>query len=237
MPIEYDEIAARVAEERRRFLRRLDHELKNPLTAIQVALANLAETDDAESRRRIQAGIQAQIRRLTGLVDSLRKLADLETGPLEHYPIDIADLLSEATVIAQEQPVAADHHLFLNLDRSAPTLPQVIGDRDILLLAVYNLLDNALKFTQPGDTVELRAFADGETVVIEVEDTGPGIPEADQPHVWEELYRSQGAHAVPGSGIGLAMVKAIVERHGGCVGLQSEVGRGTVVTLRLPGAA
>jgi two-component system OmpR family sensor kinase len=110
----------------------------------------------------------------------------------------------------------------------------VRGDWDLLFLAVYNLLDNAYKFTQPGDTVEVRAFEDGALVVLEIADTGPGIPEAEVPHVWEELYRGQGARGVRGSGLGLALVRAVAERHGGRVTLRSRVGQGTVVTLRLP---
>jgi two-component system OmpR family sensor kinase len=113
-------------------------------------------------------------------------------------------------------------------------VPDVLGDWDLLFLASYNLLDNALKFTRPGDTVEVRAFEDGAFVAIEVADTGPGIPEDDVSRVWEELYRGQGARGIPGSGLGLALVRAIVERHGGQVKLRSRLGQGTVVTMRLP---
>jgi two-component system OmpR family sensor kinase len=82
--------------------------------------------------------------------------------------------------------------------------------------------------------VEVRAFEDGTFVAIEVADTGPGIPEDEEAQVWEELYRGQGARGVPGSGLGLALVRAIVERHGGGVSLRSRAGQGTVVTMRLP---
>jgi two-component system OmpR family sensor kinase len=110
----------------------------------------------------------------------------------------------------------------------------VEGDQDLLFLAAHNLVDNALKFTQPGDTIEIRAFEDGEQVVIEVADTGPGIPEEEIPHIWDELFRGQGGHGIPGSGLGLALVRAIAERHGGQVTLRSRRGQGTVFTLRLP---
>jgi two-component system OmpR family sensor kinase len=99
---------------------------------------------------------------------------------------------------------------------------------------VHNLLDNALKFSRPGDTLELHAFEDGAEIVIEVADTGPGIPEDEQPHVWEELYRGQGGRGIPGSGLGLALVRAIAERHNGRVSLRSRLRQGTVFTLRLP---
>lgn len=88
--------------------------------------------------------------------------------------------------------------------------------------------------TRPGDTVEVRASEDGASVVVEVADAGPGIPMEELPRVWEELYRGQGARGTPGSGLGLALVRAIVEQHGGQVTLRSRVGQGTVVTMRLP---
>jgi two-component system OmpR family sensor kinase len=112
-------------------------------------------------------------------------------------------------------------------------LPQVPGDNDLLLLALHNLLDNALKFSRKGDTIEVRAFEDGQSVVVEVADTGPGVPAGELPHVWEELYRGVGARGVPGSGLGLALVRAIVERHGGQVSVRSREGQGTVFGVRL----
>jgi two-component system OmpR family sensor kinase len=164
----------------------------------------------------------------------LRKLAELETRPLERGPVHLAELLQEALSLAREQPQAQTRHLTLTLPQAPWPLPLVSGDWDLLFLAVFNLLDNALKFTQPGDTVEVRAFEDGATVVLEVADTGPGIPKAELPHVWQELYRGQGARGIRGSGLGLALVQAIVERHGGHTSLRSRAGQGTVVTLRLP---
>ena len=164
----------------------------------------------------------------------MRKLAELETRPLERGPVHLAELLQEALNLAQEQSQAQTRHLTLTLPQAPWPLPLVSGDWDLLFLAVYNLLDNALKFTQSGDTVEVRAFEDGATVVLEVADTGPGIPKAELPHVWQELYRGQGARGIRGSGLGLALVQAIVERHGGQTNLRSRAGQGTVVTLRLP---
>ena len=104
----------------------------------------------------------------------------------------------------------------------------------MLFLAVYNPLDNALKFTQREDTIELRAAEDDGDIVIEIADTGPGIPEDEIPQVWDELYRGEGARGVPGSGLGLSLVRAIVVRHGGEAAIRSRSGQGTLVTLRLP---
>ena len=222
------------ADERRRFLRRLDHELKNPLTAIRAGLANLAWVSSEEAQGEALSSVEAQTLRLSRLAADLRKLAELETRPLERTSVNMADLLQEVLEIARERPEGAERRLRLTVPQAPWPLPNVDGDQDLLFLAVHNLVDNALKFTAPGDTVEIRAFEDGATVVIEVADTGPGIPEEEVPHLWEELYRGQGARGVQGSGLGLALVQAIVERHGGQTGLRSRAGQGTMFTLRLP---
>jgi signal transduction histidine kinase len=227
-------VRAQVAEERRRFLQRLDHELKNPLTAIRAGLANLVNGLATVTQKEALASVETQVLRLSRLTSDLRKLADLETRPLERVPVDIAKLLEEAVTLAQEQPEADARRLTLTLPQAPWPVPDVLGDWDLLFLATYNLLDNALKFTWPGDTVEVRASEGGTSVVIEVADTGPGIPKEEVPRVWEELYRGQGARGVPGSGLGLALARAIVERHGGRVRLRSREGRGTVVTMQLP---
>ena len=222
------------AQERRRFLRRLDHELKNPLTAMRAGLANLAELPSGEARREALASVETQVVRLSRLSADLRKLAELEVRLVEHSPVDVPAIMHEAFSMAQEQPGAAERHLSLSIPQAPWPLPNVRGDTDLLLLAVHNLLQNSLKFSRPGDTLELRAFEDGGDIVIEVADTGPGIPVEEQPHVWEELYRGEAGRGIPGSGLGLALVRAIAERHNGRVNLRSRLGQGTVFSLRLP---
>jgi len=169
------------------------------------------------------------------LTSDLRKLADLESRPLEERnPVEMQELLGEVFAAAKERPNANERTMSLTMPQAPWPLPRVSGDRDLLFLALFNLLDNALKFTKPGDTVEVRAFEDGENVVVEVADTGIGIPAEEVRHVWEELYRGQEAHGVPGSGLGLSLVRAIVERHGGNTELRSKTKHGTVITVRLP---
>ena len=225
---------ALAADERRRFLRRLDHELKNPLTAIRAGLANISEAPSSEARRSALESVEAQALRLSRLSSDLRKLAELETRSVDRAPVDIAELLQEVFALAQDRGESEDRHLSLTIPQAPWPLPKISGDQDLLFLAVHNLLDNAIKFTQPGNTVEIRAFEDGSSVVVEVADTGPGIPEEEVPHVWEELYRGKGARGVPGSGLGLALVRAIVEMHNGQVIIRSREGQGTVISLRLP---
>jgi two-component system OmpR family sensor kinase len=228
------EMVAAASQDHRRFLRRLDHELKNPLTAILAGLANLSLTERAEAQQPALDSVTAQVNRLRTLVAELRKLSDLETRELEREAVDMTELLEEAFALAQDHPCATERDLTLAVPRAPWPLPTVSGDRDLLFLAVYNPLDNALKFTQPEDTVELRAAEEDGGVVIEIADTGPGIPEDEIPQVWDELYRGEGARGVPGSGLGLSLVRAIVTRHGGEAAIRSRPGQGTLVTLRLP---
>ncbi len=223
-----------LASERRRFLQRLDHELKNPLTAIRAGLTNLSWLPTEQERNEALASVEAQTLRLSRLAADLRKLADLETRPLERSPVQVSDLLQDVMEIARERPEADQIRLNLSVPQAPWPLSVIQGDPDLLFLAVHNLVDNALKFTTPGDTVETRAFEDDATILIEVADTGPGIPDDEVDHIWDELFRGQGARGIPGSGLGLALVRAIVERHGGKVNLRSRPGQGTVFTIRLP---
>ncbi len=171
---------------------------------------------------------------MSRLSADLRKLAEIEVCQLEHLPVDMPALLREAFQMAQEHPEAHARKLNLSLPQAPWPLPAIQGDADLLLLAVHNLLENSLKFTRPGDTLELRASENGQELVIEVADTGPGIPMDEQPHVWEELFRGQAGRGVAGSGLGLSLVRAIIDRHGGRVSLRSRLDQGTVFTIHLP---
>ena len=222
------------ARDRRTLLSRLDHELKNPLTAMRAAVANVAAAaPDADSAVAVRS-IEEQVLRLSRLTADLRKIADVESGSLDRRPVDLTALLEEAVDVAREQPGADRLEISLDLPRAPWPLPKVPGDAELLSLVVGNLLDNAVKFTPAGGRVEVRAREAGGDVVVEVADTGSGIEPADLTHVWEELYRSPRARTVPGSGLGLALVRTVVERHGGTATVESRVGRGTVVRIRLP---
>ena len=220
----------------RRFIRRLDHELKNPLTSLQASLENLqAATDDA-MRQKAEASIERSLERLVRLLRDLRKLSDLEESMLEREPVDIPELLEEILEVVRATPGREGREVKL-LVTQAPTPPRpVLGDRDLLGLGLYNLLDNALKFTVQKEAVEALVRDNGRAVVVEVADSGPGIPSEEQGRVFDELFRGENARAVEGSGLGLSFVKRIVELHGGELGLRSQQDseHGTIFTVRLP---
>lgn len=219
-------------ESHRRFIRRLDHELKNPLTAIRAGLAIVEHSSDPAL-----VSVRTQVDRLARLTADLRKLADLETQPVEREPVDLSEVLSEVIELTRERRHAAGHAngaIRLNLPHVPWPLPPVAGDRDLIFLALHNVVDNACKFCDCDDTIEIRAYEDGRSVVVDVADTGPGVKDDDLPHLGEELYRGSTARGIEGSGLGLALVQAIVNRHGGAISIRSRLGQGTLVTLRFP---
>jgi two-component system, OmpR family, sensor kinase len=232
-----DAVAAAAAD-RLRFLMRLDHELKNPLTAIRAGLANI-EQAGAMAAAGISAGtvlasVSAQANRITRLLGDLRKLADLETREIEAAPVDLPSVLHEVEEAIGAIPAAGERVIRVSVPQAPWPLPLIEGDRDLLFIALQNLVANAVKFSAPGDTVEVRASEDGSWLLLEVADTGTGIPEDEIGEVWHELARGRAALSLPGTGIGLALVRVVVIRHGGQVTIRSRDGQGTVVSIRLP---
>ena len=231
------ENAVREAEQgRRRFLRRLDHEMKNPLTGLRAALVNLQEAQSKDERIRAGENAKRAQERLSALLTDLRKLADLEERQIERARVDVPDLLADVVDAARTIPAYEGRNINLFVTKVPSPFPCVIGDRDLLVLAMYNLVENALKFTSLDEPVEVRALEDGKAIVVEVADSGAGIQSEDLPKIFEELYRGANARGTEGSGLGLALVNRIVTLHGGQILVRSrqENPRGTVFTVRLP---
>lgn len=223
-------------DNRRNFMRRLDHEIKNPLTGLRAALVNLKEEKTDEERQRAVGNANRAVERLIRLLTDLRKLSELEERTIERYPVEVPELLEDVITAAHVNPAYAGREINLLIPKVPSPFPTITGDPDLLLLAVYNLVENALKFTSAEDSIEVRAMEDGRAIVIEVADTGPGIPPDDLSKIFEELYRGSNARGTEGSGLGLALVNRIATLHGGGVGVRSSQvePRGTVFTLRLP---
>jgi two-component system OmpR family sensor kinase len=221
---------------RRRFLRRLDHEMKNPLTGLRAALVNLQEAQSKDERIRAGDNAKRAQERLSALLTDLRKLADLEERQIEREKVDIPDLLGDVVDAVHSIPAYEGRNITLFVTKVPSPFPCVIGDRDLLILAMYNLVENALKFTSAGEPVEVRALEDGRSVYVEVADSGAGINSEDLPKIFEELYRGSNARGTEGSGLGLALVSRIVTLHDGQIIVRSrqENPRGTVFTVRLP---
>ncbi len=216
--------------EHNRFLNRLDHEFKNPLTTLRTGLKTLILTNLNEQQQQIVETMETETLRLSRLVTDLRKLAELDAQPLNLKPIQIVPFVTGIIEIEQEHFVAGGRTLLSKIDAEQH---EWLVDEDLLALAIHNLLDNAFKYSEQGDTVRVDVHAN-QGLTIQIQDTGIGISEKALPHIWEELYREQQIERIPGSGTGLALVRAIVNRHNGRVNSESKAGQGTTITLYLP---
>ena len=223
-------------EGHRRFIRRLDHELKNPLMSLQASLENLQAATELDARRKAEGNIQRALERLSHLLRDLRKLSELEENMLERDLVDVPELLTELLEVVRSTPGRENRQINLLVTKVPTPPPPVVGDRDLLGLSLYNLLDNALKFTVQNEAIEVRVRDNGRSVVVEVADGGPGIHPEEQVQVFEELYRGENAHAIEGSGLGLSFVKRIIALHHGELTLRSQQDEqhGTIFTVRLP---
>jgi two-component system OmpR family sensor kinase len=230
------ELEQRLQEDaNRRFLRRLDHELKNPLTIIRLGVVNLQQSSNlSETQQTSLERVGQQVQRLQTLIEDLRWLTELEERRLEQSIVNLGEVLEEAVALVSDLPGKSRRRIDLSLQQAPWPLGVVRGDRDLLIVAFRNLLDNALKYTEPDGQVEVRATDDGNNAVIDVADTGPGIPEEDLPHIFEELYRGQQAKRVEGSGLGLTLVHKIITLQGGEITVRSRETHGTVMSVRLP---
>lgn len=234
--MQVDEAKRDAEQGRRRFLRRLDHEIKNPLTGLRAALVNMQEVHTSADRQRAVENASHAVERLTRLLTDLRKLSDLGERPIELWQVDVPDLLQDVVDAAHSLPAYEGRDVNLLIPKVPSPFPTITGDRDLLVLAIYNLVENALKFTCETDSVEIRLLEDGRAILIEVADSGAGIPAEDVSKIFEELYRGSNARSTEGSGLGLALVHRIIASHGGRIDVRSsqEEPRGTVFTIRLP---
>ena len=229
-----EEADARARAEHRTFVSRLDHELKNPVMAIRTA-ARVMRTGEVDDQ--LVGIVDGQSTRIAVLVTDLRKLADLETATISTAPVALEPLIDDVVAVVRDEITTRGlpgRAVEVQLPHVPWSVPDVSGDADLLFLAVYNVLTNAVKYSAAGGSIVVRAMEGADGVTLEIADTGQGIPADEVDAVWEELQRGSNTRQVPGSGLGLPLVRTVVERHGGRVQLASREGRGTSVRLWLP---
>jgi CheY-like chemotaxis protein len=218
------------------FLATLAHELRNPLAPMRHCVSILARTvEDATAQEAVQV-MDRQLRQLSRLVDDLLEVSRLTRGTLELHkaPLDVGELLDFAVEGSLPTIEAGGHRL--SVRRPEPPL-RIDGDRARLAQAVGNLLDNAARYSQPGSEILLEARREGDETVIRVSDTGTGISPEALPQVFELFSQVDERALQPsnGLGIGLSLVRAVMELHGGTATAASEGrGRGSRFELRLP---
>ena len=199
-------------EAQQHFVADAAHELRTPLAALRLQAQSLDRADNPEARRVAVARLTAGIDRATRLVEQLLVLARQEATAAEgavSRPVDLADLARRT--VADLAGVAAAKGVDLGVQQADPATVQ--GQPDALQILLRNLVDNAVKYTPGGGTVDISVQHDGQKIVVQVEDSGPGIPPDERERVFDRFYRVAGSDAA-GSGLGLAIIKAIAERHG-----------------------
>ncbi len=219
------------------FTATVSHEFRTPLTSIRY-MAELLERGrirDEARKQQYYETITGESERLSRLVENLLDFSKIEAG-MKEYKMEETDIAALAADVAgrfRQQAVLKDFTLETEI---AGGLPLIRADKDSLFRAVFNLLDNAVKYSGANPRVVLRAWSGEDTVCFQVEDCGIGIGPSEQKRVFEKFYRSESAleSDVKGSGIGLPLVAHVVRAHGGKVSLESEPGKGTRVTIRLP---
>jgi heavy metal sensor kinase len=217
----------------KRFMADVSHELRTPLTVIKgnVGLLRMMKEPDEESL----SSIETEVDRLTRMVGDLLLLAQAEAGKLELnlQPVELDTVFLE---VLQQVKILAGNRITLKLTDIDQI--QITGDRDRLKQVFINLLANAVKYTPPGGTVFLAIKKVGEQVQTVIEDTGPGIPAKDLPHIFERFYRGDKARtrSADGSsfGLGLSIAYWIIKNHNGRIEVKSKEGSGTTFSVWLP---
>ena len=220
------------------FVSMVSHELRGPMASVigcaQTLRMRWRELSQ-EQRESFLGLIESETSRLSDLVAHVLDTSRIEAGsfPYAFDSIDVEELVREtATVVALGQDeVRVVTHV-------APTLPRVHGDQERLRQLLWNLLTNAVKYTDAGDEVEVSATKDNGSLAVAVRDHGPGIPPDAQEIIFEKFGRvSQDAGGKPGAGLGLFIARSIAEAHGGTLEVESQAGEGATFVLRLPLAA
>jgi len=222
---------ARSERDRRNLTADVAHELRTPLAALQAGLEELRDGLVEPSAEGL-AGLHDQSLRLGRVVSDLAELSAVEASgvPVQRTEVDLTQVASDELAVHESQLRAAGLGVSSRLD--GPIL--VRADSDRLHQAVGNLLANAARYCRPGDEVTVVVRTEAGQAVLDVVDSGPGIPDDELAHVFDRLWRGRAAKQVAGSGIGLAVAREIVVAHAGTIAAVSPDGAGTMITIRLP---
>jgi two-component system sensor histidine kinase SenX3 len=227
--------ADRVHEVRRDFVANISHELKTPIGALSLlSEAVLSAKDEPEAVEKFASRMQQESKRLTGLVQEIINLSRLQdSDPLQMAePLLLNDLIAEA--VDQCQTISAARKIGITV--SDDVAVTVFGDRDQLLMAMNNLIENAINYSPPNTNVSVSTSLQDDIVTISVADQGIGIPETDLERIFERFYRVDPARSreTGGTGLGLSIVKHVATKHGGDITVWSSPNVGSTFAIRLP---
>ncbi len=220
---------------RRDFVANVSHELKTPVAALGLLAETLATEDDPVVVRRLAQRMVGNSMRLARTIDDLLELSRIEAEQTpQREPVPVHLVVAEA--VEQVRPIAEREGIEVRVAEARHTL-NLMGDRRQIVSAIFNLLDNAVKYSDTGSSVDLHVTpTEGDDrLSIRVRDQGAGIPSRDHERVFERFYRvDRGRSDVPGTGLGLAIVRHVADNLGGEVRLESREGEGSTFTLELP---
>jgi signal transduction histidine kinase len=227
----FDQLS-RAFDIQKRFVADAAHELRTPLTAVKLQVRILERSESEDERTEALDSLKSGVDRAARLVGQLLALARVEP---EAPSVPLVDVLLNGLIreiIAEQAWIATDKGIRLVTGDDGPT--SVIGEPDALRVMVSNLVDNAIRYTLPGGTVEMFVRQNELGAIIDISDTGPGIPPEERERVFDRFYRRQGVDSA-GCGLGLAIVKSAVTRHGGSIILgENAEGKGLRVIIELP---
>lgn len=219
---------------RRDFIANISHELRTPVGALSLLAETLADETDDDVRRQLTERVTREAGRIARTIDELIELSRIEHNEDgESEPVEMQAVVGEGV----DRVRSAADQKGVELGVAVPEAPiVVIGDRRQLTSALFNLLDNAVKYTEAGGSISVRLRAGDRTVELAVQDTGIGIPPRDQDRIFERFYRVDRARAggTGGVGLGLAIVRHVVTNHLGRLHVESREGEGTTFTIALP---
>ena len=224
-----------VAQLKSRFVAAVSHEFRTPLTSIR-QLAELLDrgVPSADRQRQYFKVILQESERLSRLVENVLDFARMEDGRKQYRfdCVETATFIGDVLRDADHSLRPAGKHIVSSV---TDNLPPIVADRQALAGALHNLIDNAAKYSPACDTIWVHAEPDGDGVLVRIRDGGMGIPHDEQPHVFDRFFRGRDVPpTVQGTGLGLSLVKHVVDAHGGSIHVESEPGEGTTVTVRLP---
>ena len=209
------------------------HEFRTPLATINTSTYLLGKGPDAERRQYHMAQVEAQVNHITNLVEDLTALSVLDSGkqPLASHGVDLNEIIQAANGTMQADFEESRHKVVLELYQEPVNMR---GDSDYLQQALKRLLSNAVQHTPAGGTITIRSDIVRGDAIVDIIDTESGIKEGDLPHIFERFYRADVAGSTRGFGLGLPIVKSIVELHQGRIEVTSDVEKGSVFRIVFP---